>query len=173
MNVNVKQILVLALTVALTGCGYSNKVVLPNNARSIAVPILRNDIAPGDMKTYVGNLEIKVTQKLIDEFIFDGDFKVLSEKKADLVLDGSIIAYEQEPYAFNEFERVEEYRLFIAVKLILRDRRTGGIVWEEGNFTGDVNYFISGARAISDDQAADLAIADLAEKIINRLVEDW
>ncbi len=158
----------------ISGCGYSNKVVLPyKDAKTIAIPMFRNAIPPENILTYVAGLETNITQAVIDEVAKDGNLKVVDPKNADLILKGEVIGYEQEPFRFNRFEQVDEFRLFIVVRLKLENAKTGDVVWSEKNFSGDTQYFINGPRAIRQEDAAHKAITDLAGKIVNRVVEEW
>ena len=158
----------------LSSCGYSNKLVLPyQNAQTIAVPTFKNTIPAENILTYVAGLETHITQSVIDEMVKDGNLRVADAKDADLILRGEIVGYEQEPFRFNRFEQVDEFRLFIVVKLTLEEAKTGNIIWKEENFSGDTQYFINGPRSIPEEEAAQKAIRDLAEKIVNRVVENW
>ena len=38
---------------------------------------------------------------------------------------------------------------------------------------GDATYFITGTQAKTEKAALDLAIADLARRVLERLVENW
>ncbi len=165
---------ILLLAAGISGCGYTNKVVLPyTDAQTIAVPMFKNTIPPENILTYVAGLETHLTQAVLDDLVQDGNLKITDTDKADLILRGEIVGYEQEPFRFNHFEQVDEFRLFIVVKLFLEDRKTGQILWKEDNFSGDTQYFINGPRTIQEEQAAQKAILDLAGKIVNRVVEDW
>lgn len=169
-----KPLFLLALALLAAGCGYTNKIVLPyERADSIAVPMFTNAIPPENILTYVAGLESRLTQAVVNDLAKDGNLRLEDTGRADLILRGEIIAYEQEPFRFNRFEQVDEYRLFIVVKLTLEDRQTGKILWTEENFSGDTQYFINGPRKIEEEQAAGKAITDLAGKIVNRVVEDW
>lgn len=157
-----------------SSCGYTNKAILPyDGANSIAISTFGNKIAARSVKTYIGGLESRITQQVIDEFVRDADVRIESPEDADLTLEGSIIAYEQEAFRYDEVERVDEYRLYIIMDLFLTDNRSDTILWHEPSFTGEARYFITGPRAVSEDEAAIEAIEDLADKILSRVVEDW
>lgn len=174
MKSNPRTFPLIIFCILLAGCGYSNKVVLPYpEAKTIAVPMLKNTIPPQNILSYVAGLETHLTQAVVDEIARDGNLRLVDEEDADLVLRGEITAYEKEGFRFNRFEQVDEFRLFIVVKLILEDRKTGKRLWTEKNFSGDTQFFINGPRVIPEEQAAQKAITDLAEKIVNRVVEDW
>ena len=60
---------------------------------------------------------------------------MVDESKADAVLEGSVISYEQEGLRFDRLESVEEYRLFLVVKFKIIDRRTHRVIINEPNFS--------------------------------------
>jgi len=158
---------------SFAGCGYTTKGKLPNDIKTIAVPMFVNKIPIGDVYTYVSGLEVNLTNAVINRLLFDGNLKVVDVDEADAVLLGELIEYEQEPVRFTKDESVEEYQLFVVTKLELRDQRSGEVIWLEPNFSGDSDYFLTGPRAISERQAAENALRDLARKIVDRIVEDW
>lgn len=168
-----RRFLIAVLVLLISGCGYTHKVTLPNAAKTVFVPMFKNSIPPENILTYVAGLETDITQAVVDELVRDGNLKVVDSKNAELLLRGEIVGYEQEAFRFNRFEQVDEFRLFMVVKLTLEDAKTGNILWKENNFSGDTQYFVNGPRAIPEEQAAHRAIFDLAEKIVNRVVEDW
>lgn len=157
----------------MAGCGYTYKVVLPSGISSVYVPNFKNEIPQSRRYTYESGLEIDVTNAVIDRLIYDGNVRVEKEKDADAILQGSIVGYEQEGVRYTDLEGIEQYRLFIIVDIKLVRKETGEIIWEEKNFTGDTEYFIEGASAMSERAAADQAIEDIAKKIVDRIVEDW
>jgi len=97
----------------------------------------------------------------------------VDREEADAILQGSIVGYRQDSLRYNSTEGVRQYRLFITTKIALVKSDTGEAIWEEGHFTGDSEFFIEGTSATSERAAADLAIEDLAKKIVDRIVEDW
>ncbi len=63
----------------LCGCGYSARSLMPANIKSIAIPNFTN-------RTYEPGLEVDITRQIIDRFVFDGNLKIATEDKADVVL---------------------------------------------------------------------------------------
>jgi len=53
------------------------------------------------------------------------------------------------------------------------DAKTGDILWEEKNFTGDTEYFVSQVSSLGEQKAAVDAVDHLAKNIADRIVEDW
>lgn len=155
------------------GCGYTQKTVLPSGMKTLAVNTFQNKIPLGRVYPYEPGLEIKITNAVIHRFHRDGNLKVVSQEKADALLEGELIAYDQEGIRFTGLERIEEYRVYVAVAFRLRDPKTKEVLWEEPNFSGDASYFVVGPRATARAEAADRAIDRLARNLVDRVVEDW
>lgn len=156
-----------------TSCGYTQKTTLPRDMRTIYVHTFQNKLSLDRVFAYEPGLEIKITNAIIQRLERDGNLKVVSQDQADVVLEGDLIGLDQEGTRFTSLERIEEYRLFVVVALRLRDPKTGQILWEEPNFSGDTSYFTVGQRAISRGEAVDKAIEKLARNVVDRIVEDW
>ena len=156
-----------------SGCGYTQKTVLPNGIQTVHVETFQNKISLGRLYAYEPGLEIKITNAVIRRLHVDGNLKVVGREKADAILEGDLVGFDQEGVRFTGLERIEEYRLYVVVALRLKDRKTGQILWEEPNFSGDSSYFVQGSRATSRNEAADKAIDRLARNVVDRIVEDW
>lgn len=166
------SLLLMALSPS-AGCGYTQKAALPAGIQSIHVDTFRNKMSLSRLYAYEPGLEIKITKALIRRFNLDGNLKVVSREKADAILEGDLIALDQEGLRFTGLEGVEEYRLYVVTAIRLKNAKTGDIIWEEPNFSGDSTYFLKGARAVSRATAAEQAIERLARNIVDRVVEDW
>lgn len=164
----------LAIFLSLHGaCGYTQKAALPRGIKTIHVDTFQNKVSLGNTYAYEPGLEIKITNAIIRRLHLDGNLRVTAREKADAILEGSLIGFDQEGLRFTGLERIEEYRLYVVVSMRLKDRSTGEILWEEPNFSGDASYFVVGARASSRAKAADRAIERLARNAVDRIVEDW
>jgi len=168
------HLLFLILIVALgSGCGYTNRAILPNGIKSIAIPPFQNNIPPQEIFTYEGGLEIDVTEAVIDRILFDGNLKVEDIKKADARLEGKLTNYYQEALRFNSLDGVQEYRLYMVCDLQLIDQRTNTLIWHEPSFSGDTEYFIEGVLTKPESTAVKAVMKDLAKNIVDRIIEDW
>lgn len=165
--------LVLVLSFSIAGCGYTQKANLPNGIQSISVPPFINKLEARNLFTFEAGLETKITNAVRDRVIFDGNLSLENQVKADSVLLGKLIRFEQEAVGFDELERVDRFRLFVVVHITLTDMRTNEVIWEEPNFNGNVIYSLKGPGSISEGQASQQAIDRLARDIVDRIVEDW
>ncbi|MFZ5801897.1 MAG: LPS assembly lipoprotein LptE [Candidatus Omnitrophota bacterium] len=161
------------LGVGGAGCQYTSKTVLPSDMKTIYVRTVKNAILLGDLVAYEPGTEMEITNAVIRRLHQDGNLKVVSEDKADVILDMSLIRYEQEGTRFSRLENVQEYRLFVVMSLQLIERTTGHVLWEEPNFSGDTDYFVGDMAEMSRDKATHQAIDRLARNIVDRIVEDW
>ena len=155
------------------GCGYTQKTVLPDNIQSIYVDTVKNKIPVDHVYTYQPGLEMDITNAVIRRLHRDGNLKVVKKEEADVILETDLVGFEQEGLRFTTLESVAEYKLFIVIALRLKDRKTGQIIWEEPNFTGDTEYFVSQVRSLAREEASRRAVDRLARNVVDRIVEDW
>ncbi len=168
-----QAVLLLASVSLLHGCAYTHETRLPGNIKTIYVPTFKDEIPPEKRYTYQPGLEIEVMNAIIDRLIFDGNVKVVEESQADAVLKGSIVSYEQEGLRFDNFESVQEYRLFLVISFELVDRKTGKVLLKEPNFSGRTEFFTSRTPSNVRRSAANNAVTDLARSLVDRIVEEW
>ena len=163
----------LAAVVILSGCGYTRKTVLPHNIKTIYVETVKNKLNAEEIYAYQQGLEMDITNAVIRRFHQEGTVKVVEQKKADAILKTDLLAFEQEGLRFDQLEAVREYRVYIVVKLRLVDAKTGNLIWEEPNFTGDNEFYVTNVTSIGQQKAALDAVDSLAHNIVARIVEDW
>ena len=173
-------VLALALAAALAGCGYSYKSMLPDKLDSIHVQNFVNKIDPArdvDARrptySYWPGLETDVTRAVIDGFIFDRHLYVKSKKDAALLLVGELVDFRQLPLSYDKGDSVIEYRVEVFVDLKLYDQLSGELMWTENRFMGWSSYNISGPNAVSESVGVKAAVKDLAQRVVERVVEAW
>lgn len=165
----------------LAGCGYTTRAfVAQTGFHSIAVPAFANKVDTTSeesegrrFKTYYPLLENRVTNAVVDRFIFDGSLKVVPEADADIVLKGEVVNYRRESLRNATDDTPQEYRLTIFVNLVLTDAKTGRVIWEKKDFAGDTSYYTTGQFTKSEAEAVQAAVDDLARRIVNTTVEAW
>jgi outer membrane lipopolysaccharide assembly protein LptE/RlpB len=114
-----------------------------------------------------------ITNSVIRRLQQKGVVKVASQQNADVILKTDLINYVQEPLRTTNLEGVQEYRLFIEVRLRLVDAKTGDLIWEEPTFTGDNEYYVTDVNTIGEQKASVDAVDRLAYNIVDRIVQDW
>ena len=176
-----RHVLGLAASCLLvSGCGYTTRPGLPTHLKTIYIAPFINKIDITQLTTgnerfpiYRHQMEVDLTNTVINRFQFTGLMRPSSEARADARLEGELVEFRRDPLRYNASQEVEEWRLNVVVNLRFYERSTPEPVWEESHFTGDTTYFALGAGAESEAAALDRAITDLAKRIVERTVESW
>jgi len=158
-----------ATLLTLCGCGYySTTSRTAKDIKSVAVPFFEND-------TSEPNLEVTITEQIIDNLVLDNTLKVKDEEYADAVLTGVIIEFFNRPFSFDTELNAQEYHVVIKVKATLYDRRKNLPIWENKIISGDGNYFVEvvGEEAQTFDGAVSESVREITERILNMTVQDW
>jgi len=159
---------------AAAGCGYTRKNALPENYKSIYVKTVVNKIPIAELIAYKPGLEIDITNAVVRRLQKDGNLTVArSAEEADLVWEADLTHFDQEGLRFSRLETTQELRNYLVLSMRLLEQSTGQVLWEERNFSGDADYFVSQIRDHARDEAADQAVENLARNVVDRIVEDW
>jgi outer membrane lipopolysaccharide assembly protein LptE/RlpB len=166
-----RSVLCLAVAVGtallVSSCGYRTNTRTAKDIKTIYVPFFEN-------KTSEPNLEISVTERIIQNLIDDNTLKVVPENSADAVLDGQIVDFKNQPFSFKPDLNAEEYHVIITVVVTLFNRRTNEPIWEKRNFVGDGSYFVEkveNGRTFNDAVAE--SIKEITDRILNLTTQDW
>ncbi len=158
---------VLAAAALVGGCGYGTTSRTAKDIKSIYVPFFEN-------KTSEPNLEISVTESIINNLISDNTLKVVPENSADAVLDGQIVEFRNQPFSFNQDLNAQEYVVTIKVVATLFNRRTNEPIWSNKSFDGNGSYFIEQVQSGHTFQdAVDESLREITERILNLTTQDW
>jgi outer membrane lipopolysaccharide assembly protein LptE/RlpB len=153
--------------VLCAGCGYSTTSRTARDIKTIHVPFFENQTAEP-------NLEISVTERVIQNLVATNILKVVPEDAADATLDGQIVEFKNQPFSFNQDLNAEEYIVVIKVVVTLFNRRTNEPIWKDRAFQGDGSYFIEQAgEGQTFNGAVDEALREITERILNLTVQDW
>ncbi len=165
MSIRASLLLLLVLGCSMS-CAYSTSSRTARDIKTIAVPFFENQTAEP-------NLEITVTEDLIENLINDNTLKVVPEERADAVLTGAITEFVNRPFSFNNDLDAEEYRLRIRVKATLFKRADNTAIWENQVISGDAAYFVGVANQPTLEDALAEALEEITERILNLTVQDW
>lgn len=177
-----KNIFYCLIIVALffSGCGYTAGSLLPAYLRTIYVDSFQNKIdvsaEPSDKeryKIYRPGIENDITRAVIDRFIFDGHLRIVGKNDANLILTGELVDYYKQPLRYDRQENIEEYRIIVVVNLELKDLVKNRLTWKETNFVGYHTYRLTGPFATNEDSARAEAVKDLAQKVVEKVIEGW
>ena len=170
----------LAAALAFAGCGYTTKSLLPENIKNIHVAPVRNAIdLSGEIshedtfRVYRPGVEVDITNAVINRFIFDGNLKITGPEKADAIVESKLVDYRRDPLRYTKGDDVQEYRLNVVIDCAVYQMPDRKVIWHETRLTGDTTFFLSGPRAVSEDEAVTRAVEDLARRVVEKTVEIW
>lgn len=150
------------------GCGaYSTSSRTAKDIKSIAVPFFEN-------RTPEPNLEIIITEGIIDQLVADNTLKVKDEDAADAVLEGAIVGFQNVPFSFNQDLNAEEYHVTITVNVTLYDRKLNENIWAGKVIRGNGSYFVDVPdQGGTYESALSDALKEITDRILNLTVQDW
>ena len=150
-------------------CGYySFSGRTAGDIKKIAIPYLENETSEPEV-------EIEITQHIIDGLVNDNTLKVVSEEDADAVLEGSVIDYRNVPFTFNTDLQAEQYRLVIALKVSLFNRKENTYIWEDKRISTYADYYLetTSGELNSEQDAIEEVYRNIVEAILGATIEEW
>ena len=166
-----RAVVYIPLLLTLIGCGYRPLVEgeissLPPTVRMIAIGNFKN-------RTLRPTIQPALKEALIRRFAADGRMRVVEEGAADALLEGAIEGFGEEPIAFDVADTARRLRVRVSFSFTLRDRLKETVLLRES--VAGVAYSIASsgiaATRVSEDEATLRAVADLAEQVVNRVVD--
>jgi hypothetical protein len=172
----VSALVVLALSLASAGCGYSlagRGSFLPEYIRNIGVPPFTNG-------TPVFDVDRRVTEKVRTELSGRGKYKVFPTAAGnDAVLTGEITSIMVIPILFNQNQQASRYALVMSAKVEFQDLKSGKVLWSNpalqfreefepatAGTIGDATAFFG-----QDVNALDRMSTEFARSVVSALLE--
>jgi hypothetical protein len=125
-----RSVLVFALLLAHTGCGYSlagRGSFLPAYIQRIGVPVFENETA-------VFDLNRQVTERVRSEFIGRGKYTIVPDATGvDALLTGTIASVTLSPVAFNTNQQATRYALVLIARVEFKDMRANKVLWSNAS----------------------------------------
>jgi len=175
-----RRVFLLLLALAVSGCGYTTRPGLAPHLKTVYVKPFTNKIDITQLTTgnerfpiYRHQMEVDLTNAVIDRYQFTGLLRPASAERADCRLEGDLVEFRRDALRYNASQQVEEWRLSLVVNLRFYDQNAKTLLWEEVRFTGDSTYFALGTNAESEAAALARATTDLARRMVERTVESW
>ena len=157
----------LALALGLGGCGYSLRGNLPDDIKTVAVPVFRN-------RTGEPAVENLITRAVIEAFSTNGRLRVVTAEAADAILEGDVVGYQLESIAFDPRANVRQYRLLVTLNVRFRDVRRNTVLFRRDGFQEKADFRVLGAvsETISREETALRAAAvDIARTVVSLAIE--
>jgi len=157
------------ILVVISHCGYYSfsGSSLPANIRTIAIPMFEN-------RTTEFGVREDITDALIYEFTQDNSLKVVDQRSADSIIEGTITTIREQAGAYNQQEQVKEIKIYVTVQAKFEDLKNNKVMWEEqisqwGTYSPDSP---SGENATRQDAIRE-AIDKIVTDIFNKTISGW
>ena len=139
---------------------------LPATVRTIAIGTVKN-------RSLRPTIQPALKEALIRRLTTDGRMRVVEEEGAAALLEGAIEAFGLDPIAFDAADTARRLRVRISFSFTVKDRLKETVLLRDG--AAGVAYLIAGsgiaATRAAEDEATLRAVADLAEQVVNRVVD--
>jgi outer membrane lipopolysaccharide assembly protein LptE/RlpB len=169
--------LLFALSLVLGGCGYTTRGFSYKENKIFVMPVVNKIRVAFEGRKYSGYrtfpvlLEKKLTNELVSKFNIDGHLKVVNQKDNSLSLSCVIKDYQKEPLRYTDSDNVEEHRLRLFVRMILKDSTDNILI--DKDVVGETTFFLSGPNRESEESAQVELINDTARRILEAVIERW
>ncbi|MEO0023048.1 MAG: LPS assembly lipoprotein LptE [candidate division WOR-3 bacterium] len=158
-----RQLVKLVLVfIAVNGCGYSARSLLPSHVRTIALKSVENSTTqPG--------LAEELLLQLPVAFNSDRNLRISSLDQSDLILQVLINGFYRTASAYDAAQNIIAYEITISAQFDVHDQSRN-----EPFYSGTVTSRISYDPAHKTDEAAITeALGKLAQEIVRQIITAW
>jgi hypothetical protein len=158
------------------GCGYSlagRGSFLPASIRVIGIPMFVNN-------TPLFEIEKRITQKVVSEFIGRGKFTVQpTTTGADAALLGEVSSITVAPATFTDERQAAKYVITAVTKIEFKDVKADKVLWQNPYLAFREDYEVSNTSNVADPaaflgqdiNALDRLASELARTIVSAILE--
>ena len=141
--------------------------IMPQHIKSIAVRVFLN-------KTQQFGLEEKLTLKIVNEFLKNGQYKIVNEDIADGIIAGEITHYILTPIQYDSNMVASVYKINIILSVKLIDKKSNVYIWQEPALQATKIYSASTLPGgMTEEQAREYLWDILSKDIVKRTVEGF
>lgn len=168
--------LVIALSIALPGCGYAlagRGSFLPADIGVVGIPLLEN-------RTPIIRFDQFITDEVRREFINRGKYRIVSTASgADAVLSGAITGIVLNQAGLDR-QLASRYQVVVTMRVQFTDTRTNQVLWsnealtfrDEYDLRTTTNGQVDGAAILEQEGPAFRRLAtDLARSVVTSILE--
>jgi hypothetical protein len=159
-KISAKLLLFFCLSLLLGGCGgYYFPGVYEGPEVSIYMPTWSN-------RTDKLGIDSTMYNALSEWFLKSDKIKLTKEKEgADMILAGEIISIHLPSIGWSSAARTTDVKVELVLRYVLKDLKSGKILWEAPNQIWTEDYNTVAQKAGSEDEAVKHILADVSEKI--------
>lgn len=155
-----------AVVLSLSACGYRLRgtgTFLPAHVKTVSIPMFKN-------LTTRFQLDLKLTQAVIDEIISRGKVSVVTDNsKADALLSGEILTFNVAPIGFTSGQATaDKFNIIVVAKIVLRDNVAKKVIFINPAYVYQEEYDVPEGSDF-ESQESD-ALDKIAVKFARQLV---
>jgi len=147
------------LFLIISCCGYSTRSLLPGYMKRVHIKLFEN-------KTLKPGLDEAATTSVIEAFRSGSGLQIVSERDADIVVEGEVVGFSKTPYTYTGTQTVLEYKITVKFAVRCVDRVKNEVFWE-----GDVADWTT--FETDEDAAVKEAVEKTAERLVNTILTNW
>lgn len=169
-----KKLVLIAAVIGLAACGTSSDIIYRPAEQKLPEHIKRIAVRPFANRTQQFGLEEKITLKVIDEFLKNGEYTIAPENAAQGVIVGEISHYILTPIQYDVNLVPTVYKLNVIAGVRLLDKDFNRYLWEEPAL--QVTKMYSAANlpgGLTEEQAREALWEILAKDIVLRTVSGF
>ncbi len=169
-----KKLLFLTAVIGLAACASNSDIIYNPAQQKLPQYIKRISVRPFTNKTQQFGLEEKLTLKVIDEFLKNGEYAVSPESSSQGVIVGEINHYILTPIQYDVNLVPTVYKLNVIAGVRLLDREQNRYLWEEPAL--QVTKMYSAANlpgGLTEEQARESLWEILSKDVVMRTVEGF
>lgn len=154
-----------ALCLGSTGCGYSMRQPYPQHIKTVYVEMFQS-------REFRRGLEFTLTEALQKRILQDTPYKIADKSTADTMISGEVLEVRQGTLGreFNTGYPRQLQATFI-IRFQWKDLRNGQILVDRPRFIQSVEY--APPTGVTFDNAADLGLDQLAERVVEQMMSSW
>ena len=169
-----KKLAILAAALGLAACGASSDIIYKPAEQKLPQHIKKIAVRPFSNKTQQFGLEEKITLKVIDEFLKNGEYTVAPENVAQGVVVGEINHYILTPIQYDVNLVPTVYKLNVIAGVRLLDREQNRYLWEEPALQATKMYSAANLPGgLTEEQAREALWEILAKDVVLRTVSGF
>ena len=163
-----KTLAVAALLLQAGCASYSFRSNVPENLRTISVPVFENDSG-------FPELDAVVTQYVLREFQKEGTFKLARYENASVRLTGKLVSsrHESITYDRNYNSRASEYRYTVTVRISLWEAGSGKMLINNQPISAQTTFLTQGDMLTGLQDAYPRVAKELSRKIVDTVLAQW
>ena len=164
-------ITLLLLSLLVSGCGYRIGSIMHPQVKSIAIAPIKNETMEPDASALL-------RQALAEQFVVDGSLKVKSLQEADCIVyaqikevavDGVVRTSRDSEMNFS----MSEWRAKTKVEFtVIIPGRTKPLV-SKRTVSGSANFQVLTDQSITRQRGVQQSLRDVADKVVQSIVEAW